>query len=497
MADCREFYQRVEKFVFDCLDGYVPQKTGEKTIHDPIWGSVVYFAWEIEIIDSPIFQRLREIQQLGRADLTYPAARHTRFEHSLGTVAIASRMIDNLRNRSVDYFVTDSDRNKVRLAALLHDIGHCFYSHLSERIYSKLPQFSEIKKEIMKNLDIGVSPAPHEIFSYMIVKSRAFGDFFYNNVSYPGKGDEESCFGLLAECANMIIGQNNKKEKNGKTEIYSFLTSVLNSDIDADKLDYTQRDSYTAGLSLSYGVERFLMKIVLVCDETEKTKDYKLAIRDDGVTTVEELLFNRNMLYVYMYRHQKVLAVEAVIEDIISRMIDERRLLHPCDFLYLSEKEIEYKDMKSPLLQRAVTKLKRREIPKRTCVFSSEQLGGTEKISAFTEKLNFADYNEKICFRRLLCEKIREQYKNEGKTPPEFDEYDIYPVFPRITDTSAQFLVVSRDGGSPVINKFVYIKEWCRSFNLSNWRGYIFTDVKIDRKIAADGLKNFFAGYMK
>lgn len=79
--------------------------------------------------------------------MTYPAARHTRFEHSLGTVAIASRMIDNLRNRSVDYFVTDSDRNKVRLAALLHDIGHCFYSHLSERIYSKLPQFSEIKKE--------------------------------------------------------------------------------------------------------------------------------------------------------------------------------------------------------------------------------------------------------------------------------------------------------------------------------------------------------------
>lgn len=141
MADCREFYQRVEKFVFDCLDGYVPQKTGEKTIHDPIWGSVVYFAWEIEIIDSPIFQRLREIQQLGRADLTYPAARHTRFEHSLGTVAIASRMIDNLRNRSVDYFVTDSDRNKVRLAALLHDIGHCFYSHLSERIYSKCLSF--------------------------------------------------------------------------------------------------------------------------------------------------------------------------------------------------------------------------------------------------------------------------------------------------------------------------------------------------------------------
>ena len=184
MDVCAEFYTRIEDFVADILDGYIPQKTGEKTIHDPIWGSVLYYGWEIELIDSPVFQRLRDIQQLGRADLTYPAARHTRFEHSLGTVAIASRMIDNLKTRSNDYIISDSDKNKIRLAALLHDIGHCFYSHLSERIYSKMPQFKAIRKELMLNFDKGVNPKPHELFSYMLVKSETFGNFFFKYISY-------------------------------------------------------------------------------------------------------------------------------------------------------------------------------------------------------------------------------------------------------------------------------------------------------------------------
>ncbi|PWM45861.1 MAG: hypothetical protein DBX47_03330 [Clostridiales bacterium] len=496
MDVCAEFYTRIEGFVADILDGYIPQKTGEKTIHDPIWGSVLYYGWEIELIDSPVFQRLRDIQQLGRADLTYPAARHTRFEHSLGTVAIASRMIDNLRTRSNDYIISDSDKNKIRLAALLHDIGHCFYSHLSERVYSKMAQFKAIRKELMQNFDKGVNPKPHELFSYMLVKSETFGNFFFEYISYPDKGDRESCFTLLSECANIIVGQNNKKTVGEKTVIYSFLTSVLNSDFDADKLDYTQRDSYTAGLSLTYGVERFLMKLVIHCEETKDTIDYRLAIRDDGVTTVEELIFNRNMLYVYMYRHQKVLAVESLIEDIIYLMIADKKLVHPCDFLYLSDKDIEYKTDETTLLGSRVIKLRHRATPKRACVISSEDIGDRRAVDALTKSMNFSNFEQRLELRRQICEAIKTEYADNNMSA-DFDEYDIFPVFPKITDGRAQFLVVSRDGKKPVINKFVYIKEWSRAFNLSNWRGYVFVDTKINRDVAGSAVIKFLKGYTK
>ena len=123
----------------------------------------------------------------------------------------------------------------------------------------------------------------------------------------------------------------------------TYLTDILNSDFDADKLDYTQRDSYTSGIALTYGIERFLMKIMLCRQQTADLTEYRMAITSDAVTTVEELIFNRNMLYVYMYRHQKVLAVEAVVRDIIQGLIRAKKLSHPCDFLNLTDAEDVYK----------------------------------------------------------------------------------------------------------------------------------------------------------
>ena len=141
MTVCEDFYGRINAFVTKKLDRYTPAPTSGKVIHDTIWGSVLYNGWEIQIIDSPLFQRLRDIRQLGRAETTYPSAHHTRFEHSLGTTAIASRMIDKLAERSAGLEITQRDRNKVRLAALLHDVGHCFYSHLSENVYGNTEPF--------------------------------------------------------------------------------------------------------------------------------------------------------------------------------------------------------------------------------------------------------------------------------------------------------------------------------------------------------------------
>ncbi len=130
-----------------------------KDIHDPIWGTN-RFSWrELAIIDSPIIQRLRRIHQTGLAYYVYPSARHSRFEHSLGVVTVATRVFDAVAQRytgSLEEIAGQLKRphqkveetiscwrQELRLAALLHDTGHSLLSHASERVYGEL--------ELLKN----------------------------------------------------------------------------------------------------------------------------------------------------------------------------------------------------------------------------------------------------------------------------------------------------------------------------------------------------------
>ena len=84
----------IEEFVKEKLEGYKPDRIGKKTIRDSVWGSIEYSEWEMQVIDSLLFQRLRDISQVGLASLTYPAARHSRFEHSLGVAAAAKKICE-------------------------------------------------------------------------------------------------------------------------------------------------------------------------------------------------------------------------------------------------------------------------------------------------------------------------------------------------------------------------------------------------------------------
>jgi len=95
-----------------------------------IWGDIEIHDKEIEIVDSKPFQRLRRIKQLGLADLVYPCAKHTRFDHSLGTLSAAQLMIDNLKKQGIE--IKDEDIDCIRYYALLHDISHIPFGHTLE-----------------------------------------------------------------------------------------------------------------------------------------------------------------------------------------------------------------------------------------------------------------------------------------------------------------------------------------------------------------------------
>lgn len=533
-----DFRTRIDRYVKTMVKGYLPTATGNKIIHDPIWGSVVFHPWEVRLIDSPLFQRLRNVNQVGLADSTYPAARHTRFEHSLGTAAIASRMIEQLYSESRQRpeaapVIGEDEIRLVRLAALLHDVGHCPYSHLSEAVYGSMPEFISMKNQVIQEAGQDISPSPHEIFSYLIIVSDAFVNFFYRNINYPKIRTRKQAKELLQKAANMVIGAVNRAEDGTR---YSYLTTVLNGNFDADKLDYTQRDSYTAGIALTYGVERFLLKLVLCKTEENGICDYRLGITSDALSTVEELLFNRSMLYHYMYRHQKVLAAETQMRDAIYALVRVGKIKHPCDFLFLNNQELSalYHSKKRPFLSDgAETKtledlmqaFSRRTLLKRALELSPDSFGEyhlndkmlsrtlvdlesatgekakkevlqtlleqgqeqtlfPEHIASYIDFLKRCTMEETIEERKKIASKIAEEYERSGKEP-DFDAFDIALSFQPPLQTDLSLTVVDKQhnplSGTKAIGR---IEEWTNSFNRSKWRGYLFVSPHVDRDLA-------------
>lgn len=546
------FLKKINQFVSSQLEDCSPKKSSNKIIHDPIWGSVMYYSWEIQIIDTPLIQRLRGINQLGISELTYPAARHSRYEHSLGTAAIASRMIEKLKERySLDsddiYDITDRDLYVVRLTALLHDVGHCAYSHLSEQVYKHMPDFQNIIKYINDTCGQNVHPKPHEILSYLVITSSAFCDFFHKHIDFPKKGGKIACRTLLREVANMVIGVKNFRQQKDKLVCRSFMTDIINSDFDADKLDYTQRDSYTSGIALAYGVERFLMKIVILQEENDDYINLRLAITSDALITVEELIFNRKILYVQMYRHQKVLSTEAVIRDILYGIVALGYVKHPSDFLYISDSDVvRYATSKDcPFPEYAPKRtlvsfektIKNRSTPKRCLMVGKNNLivkngadtnkekivntlstlekntafdkrceilkefGETyaketpdrlliEKVTELCTKLSKSDYIENIRIRQRFYDILCEEYKRKGKKI-DFDLFDLYIEFPSILKDKTSLPI--KDSEFMGTASFAsYVKDWSDAFSWDKWRGYFYCGGKVDRFLAKKAAITFF-----
>jgi HD superfamily phosphohydrolase len=122
---------------------------GSKVVRDVVWGMIDLMPHELAFIDSPVFQRLRGICQTSLAYLTYPSAVHSRFEHSLGALAVTDRVLRALDKRTAAAF-TEVDLLEARMAALLHDCTHGPLSHTSEAFYQANPIFMEVKPTLRK-----------------------------------------------------------------------------------------------------------------------------------------------------------------------------------------------------------------------------------------------------------------------------------------------------------------------------------------------------------
>jgi HD superfamily phosphohydrolase len=232
-----------------------------KTFNDPIWGDILLFPWETLLLDSQILQRLRGVRQLGMAHLVYPGAGYDRLEHSRGVVEAAERMIRSLE-RNADFHrrfgrdrdehvpaVTDHDRVAIRLAALLHDIGHGAFSHATESlIQSRLANDFREAANVLRASFAGVtSIAPGEIVAGLLIMSKPLKQVFehphFGATTRPAELPMSICARILGSRAYLEAG---------------YLSGVISGPLDADKLDYMARDSHHAGLPIGIDLHRLI-----------------------------------------------------------------------------------------------------------------------------------------------------------------------------------------------------------------------------------------------
>lgn len=251
-------------------------------IRDPIHGFIDLDDWEKEIIDHPVFQRLRRIKQLGWTDMVYPGACHSRFEHSLGVMHIATRMFDMVRRRNeellikeIGYTVGGLDRTRalVRICALLHDLGHAPFSHAAEDLMPTRESGKLYKHEDYSAESVGLMEdvINHELNhrNYRITVQE-IKDFLTGNVSDAG----------------LLLWRD-----------------LLASQIDADRADYLLRDSCHMGVAYGhYDLERLLSTLTLAFDPD--TDSPILAVEHGGWHAAEGFILARYMMFTQVYFHK-------------------------------------------------------------------------------------------------------------------------------------------------------------------------------------------------
>lgn len=404
------------------------QKYQEKVIHDNLMESCYFYGWEVALLDTPLLQRLRHIHQLGTAFLTYPSAVHMRFSHTLGVTTLAGALYVNLREKKhlSQKNLSHSDKTQsfgeeatVRLAGLLHDIGHTFFSHCSEKVLE--PFWLKIWKNSNK---FSAKPKPHEFIAYLIITSDYFKNYWENVVRPDVYGISIS----LKDVACAIVGELISADK-------AYLTEIINGHYDVDKLEYLNRDAKTAGIPITYDKARYFQKI----DIFETDGKASLVMGQGGIQCVEQMALGKIMLFPYVYQHHKVLTADTIIQDIVRKLLEKDNILgnivisHPLDMLLYTDDDILAYSVRSEDtdLQLLLDQLKSRSLPKRAFVFHREYLhekaetdGRMEKeIMRFLKLVNNPEKLEELRVKlaeRLSSEERKLSYYEILITRPSF-----------------------------------------------------------------------------
>lgn len=236
----------------------------KKIINDPVYGFInIPSELVYDVISHPYFQRLRYIKQLGMTHLVYPGALHTRFHHALGAMHLMGLAIEVLRTKG--HTITDGEEEAAILAILLHDIGHGPFSHALEHSLVTGIKHEDLSAKLMHDLN----------------------DHFDGKLTY---------------AIEVFNGTYPKK----------FLHQLISGQLDLDRMDYLNRDSFFTGVS--EGVISFdrIIKMFNVFDDD-------LVIEEKGIYSIEKFLIARRLMYWQVYLHKTVIAGEMILVKLLER----------------------------------------------------------------------------------------------------------------------------------------------------------------------------------
>ncbi len=236
----------------------------KKILNDPVYGFIsVPGELLFDLIEHPVFQRLRRIKQLGLTEFVYPGALHTRFHHALGAMHLMQLALQTLQAKGVR--VTDAECEAAQVAILLHDVGHGPFSHALETAIFHQVRHEQVSLHLMEMLN---------------------GEFG----------------GKLGLAIQMFRG----------TYERPFFHQLISSQLDVDRLDYLRRDSFYTGVSEGQiGADR-LLKMLTVVDD-------RLVMEEKAILSIESFLVSRRLMYWQVYLHHAVLSAEHMVLRLVQR----------------------------------------------------------------------------------------------------------------------------------------------------------------------------------
>ena len=274
-------------------------------IRDPLYGFIKISDWERQIIDSPVFQRLRRVKQLAWTDYVYPSAGYSRFEHSLGVMHVATKMFDAVVEKEGSFLKErlkfeqvglERDRALLRKACLLHDIGHAPFSHAGEDL---MVTNSDTRKRYQ-----------HENYSAAVVRY-ILKDVIENH-------DENENYHITAEeIAQFLEGST---ARFGRSLLWR---DLLSSQLDADRADYLLRDSYHCGVTYGhYDLNRLIVTLGIGISETG---DCLLAVEQGGIHVAEALIWARYQMFTQVYFQHTRRAYDHHVADVLAALLQQEQ----------------------------------------------------------------------------------------------------------------------------------------------------------------------------
>eukprot|EP00794_Sanderia_malayensis_P018294 gene18294-20117_t len=278
-----------------------------KIFRDPVHGSIKLHPVLVSVIDTPQFQRLRDVKQLGASYWVFPGASHNRFEHCIGTSFLCGEMIRSLQQMHPD-LVSQTDVLCIEIAGLCHDLGHGPFSHVFDNVYMKLmePESRWTHEQ-----------ASIEMFDYMVDENVSVQKSFEK---FKIGGNE------MQLIKDLIIGKNPnadsiqqrcmyKGKEYAKWFLYEIVANKRNG-IDCDKFDYLMRDSHFVGTHSNFDCRRYFqhIKIILVDQQLQ------ICARDKEKFNLYELFHTRWSLHHKVYQHKTTKIIEQMLIEALSKV---------------------------------------------------------------------------------------------------------------------------------------------------------------------------------